>query len=356
MLFLATPPNQGCLYDFCRVFIVNSRFSQRSGRAAFTLVELLVVIAIIGTLVGLLLPAVQAAREAARLSACSNNIRQIALSLHAHQDANQSFPRGSTVQSISVSAAPNKFITLSINANNGRPWSVQILPYLEESDRFATFTATGYAGRASENTSTNFAAQFTRLNGFRCPSDPMAGTTANTNYVGVSGGGNGTDYWARASDACCNDRIFYNNGILFPQVSSSVGVRMKHVTDGLSKTFLLAETKYQHISTDTTNGMSWATVIRSAGLSVDCCSSPTTFTAAVDGINSYAALPTSGLTGTAINTPLRALATAFGSFHSGGVSIVMADSSVRFVTDSMDINVYRQMGARADGLQLQGLQ
>jgi prepilin-type N-terminal cleavage/methylation domain-containing protein len=81
--------------------------------AAFTLVELLVVIAIIGVLVALLLPAIQAAREAARRSQCSNNLKQVGLAMLNYESANKHLPPGALM-------------------NEGSAWSIYLLPYLEE--------------------------------------------------------------------------------------------------------------------------------------------------------------------------------------------------------------------------------
>jgi len=100
------------------------RFSPPVGqvrRGAFTLVELLVVIAIIGILVALLLPAIQAAREAARRSQCSNNVKQLGLALHNYHDTYSSFPFSWMAD---LSRPP---------LMNAQVWGVRILPFMEES-------------------------------------------------------------------------------------------------------------------------------------------------------------------------------------------------------------------------------
>jgi prepilin-type N-terminal cleavage/methylation domain-containing protein/prepilin-type processing-associated H-X9-DG protein len=91
-------------------------------RNAFTLVELLVVIAIIGILVALLLPAVQAAREAARRMSCTNNLKQVTLALHNYHDTYRTFPPAG-LYPVGVPVAADA-------------WSLQarLLPYLEQAN------------------------------------------------------------------------------------------------------------------------------------------------------------------------------------------------------------------------------
>jgi prepilin-type N-terminal cleavage/methylation domain-containing protein len=110
-----------------------------TSRRGFTLVELLVVIAIIGVLVALLLPAVQAAREAARRTQCTNNMKQLVLGLHNYHDVNKRFPpSGILAGDIKVPVPP-------ANAPSTVPyhhtWLMMMLPFVEQTPLYDTRTS-----------------------------------------------------------------------------------------------------------------------------------------------------------------------------------------------------------------------
>ena len=122
----------------------------------FTLVELLVVIAIIGILIALLLPAVQAAREAARRLACSNNFKQLGVALHNHHAAKGEFPQGVTWTDHNGDGTRSMYEGLRAN------FHVYLLPYLEQDRSFEELDfepggAYGYLWANGNNT------QITRL-------------------------------------------------------------------------------------------------------------------------------------------------------------------------------------------------
>jgi prepilin-type N-terminal cleavage/methylation domain-containing protein/prepilin-type processing-associated H-X9-DG protein len=146
-------------------------------RSGFTLIELLVVIAIIAVLIALLLPAVQAAREAARRAQCVNNLKQIGLALHNYHSANDVFPMG-------AASSNNTFGGLV--AWNG--WSAQAL-FLGYMEGTAIYNAINFQLDPLVNNEGvyNSTALFTKINSFLCPSDTFAGRTFINSYYASQG-------------------------------------------------------------------------------------------------------------------------------------------------------------------------
>ena len=144
-----------------------------SKRSGFTLIELLVVIAIIGVLVGLLLPAVQQAREAARRSSCSNNMKQIGLGIHTFADATpETFPVGWI----------GEYEAGEIHGDEGEGWgfSTRLLPYIEQNNLYNLIDFDQAVGSANATVRT------TVISAFRCPSD----TGSDSFNPGLDGGSN----------------------------------------------------------------------------------------------------------------------------------------------------------------------
>lgn len=289
----------------------------REQRRGFTLVELLVVIAIIGILIALLLPAVQAAREAARRMNCSNHMKQLALSLHNYHDTFSVFPPGGRSNS------------------NQLTWCVTILPYIEQKplyDQF-DFRVNGY--------NSHLVHALNRIDTFLCPSSKQERNTNDTatnpstgateypytiHYYGVMGPKGTIPQFGSSSTSTAQYLVdttsatgfgdFALQGLLGRDTKKA----MRDVTDGTSNTFLLGEISWN-------NANCYRAWVRGcAGAASPPCKN------VKYGINVMKYL-TSDLT--TFND------VSFGSQHPGGCHFAMADGSVMFVQESIDMDVYR---------------
>ncbi|QDU96945.1 DUF1559 domain-containing protein [Lignipirellula cremea] len=329
-----------------------NRFRHRG----FTLVELLVVIAIIGVLVALLLPAVQMAREAARRSDCTNKLKQVGLGLQGYLDSNKAFPPGN----IALTNATGFVNTSSTSNQSSTGWAVQILPFVEERALYNLLqpSITNHQapnGWNGTGTGPTVGAQLTgraNLQVFICPSDPKAkGEFSWSTNTGIRAGrSNYIANWGIGTLAPTSaaglinpfnaDRFVLNDPFGVMYTNSAISVQQ--ITDGTSTTFLAGErhNKYQ---------------LDSAGLEAPFSGGDTTWVGA--GNSDYT-------TGTATTPagnwaphnmsfcfrgPNRDFSRGFSSQHPGGSQFVMCDDSVNFISDTVDINVYRRLSRRNDG-------
>jgi len=204
-------------------------YSATLRRSAFTLVELLVVIAIIGVLVALLLPAIQAAREAARRTECTNHLKQIGLAVQLYHDTKKQFPLGRNL--------PNAL---------GVSWAFYILPYLEENAVFDSYVKTARVDSAA-----NIRAMRTPVATYACPSRRTAAADRNFDNddnppLVLSAAALG-DYAANAGNDM--DTGMVSGNIVAKNVDLSVAgpifsgsrINGRHVTDGLSNTLSVGE-------------------------------------------------------------------------------------------------------------------
>lgn len=325
-------------------------FESSSNSKGFTIVELLVVIAIISILVGLLLPAVQAAREAARRVQCSNNLKQIGLAVHNYESAYRRIPWGA-------------------KGGWGHSWTTDILPFIEQT---ALADKVPYGERGSATGGLIESQRFRELArapvmAFRCPSqfgpialgdsiDQITGRVLNS-YLGNGGGNVGKD---NCSNSNCrlfpkplidDDRGFdHGDGVFLAtnfchidpavpnftcdNVPERLGLAWSDVMDGLSNTVMVGETRFIefdacgvcdhfmlfHPDFDNNNGSDFSEAIGSLRHSFNL--------DVIDGGSS------------------QEIEISMGSYHPGGLHLLMCDGSVRFANEALNDDVRHKLGSR----------
>jgi prepilin-type N-terminal cleavage/methylation domain-containing protein/prepilin-type processing-associated H-X9-DG protein len=289
--------------------------SHRTGGAVrgFTLVELLTVVAIIAILIALLLPAVQSARERARHVQCGNNLMQLGLAMGHYASTHRTLPPGTVNDTGPI---------LSVPVGYHVSWVVQILPFLEQSNRFHHFNFSRgvYASQ-------NETARSSRLQTLHCPSGP----------------------WPTAIDyAGCHHDVeapidVDNHGVLF----LNSRVRFDDISDGLAHTILIGETMAGIPTLGWASGSS--STLRNTGHGLT-------------EMERYVAPPGSNMStasGAVDFSVVQSLVDkgvlaadhvgGFGSYHPSDSNFLFCDGAVRPLMRTIATDTFRSLGHRSDG-------
>jgi len=324
----------------------------RYRRLGFTLIELLMVVAIVGILIALLLPAAFSAREAARRVQCTNNLKQIGLAMHDYHDQQGTFPPG-------------------VKGCCWGTWLLFVLPYIEQANLYNSWNFAGndrydptdqeailgYSG-AANTTVTSL-----RVATFYCPSDQ-----SNASLTGV-GSVTSQNYVVNFGNTISSQSPFYQyNGIKVPflgapftdmgapdtdvtspiQLGSHEGTTdFAGITDGLGGTLLTSEVLVG--TAGDLRGFSWwGYAAQFTGLMPPNSSFPDVLPSSSHCGRVPPNPPCAGATGRQnddgtyvglglVNNPR--------SNHPGGVNLGMADGSVRFIKNSVDVFVFQALSS-----------
>lgn len=322
-----------------------------SSRTGFTLVELLVVIAIIGILIALLLPAVQAAREAARRSQCTNNLKQLALAVHNYHDTNKVFPP--------------RMIGTGDLWSGGLDWTttrdrhsafVGLLPYIEQQALYDQISSPLTVGSTTYPpfgpvpwVDAAYPPWVQQVPAFLCPSDGNSSNKGANDHCR-------NNYRFSIGDAILRDWAGFSTNPrgMFGR-DSSIG--FNDLKDGASNTLMLSERLYSEENQVVTQGIARGGVAATGAIAPASCygqidpNDPSQYVGTVNtdwkpgkrafcgivvmaGVNTV--LPPNGpsciadawFENTTIIPPT--------SEHPGGVVAALGDASVRFVSETID--------------------
>lgn len=292
----------------------------------FTLIELLVVIAIIAVLIALLLPAVQQARESARRTQCKNSVKQLGLAMHNYHDTYNFLPIG-----FMNGSGPN-----FTDANqSGYVWLRAILPFIDQANLVA-----GWDQTQMYNVAPNQAIIRTTIPAMICPSDTATKTWVPVpNYNYAVNLGNTT---AQATTPF-NGVNYLPSPFFYSTSTTSKCYKFSDIGDGVSTCMLIGEVRQGQNGQDL-RGLIWYgqyigfttnnppnTSVPDRGQSGFCVTA-----------NSSIQLPC------ATADTANPLMMSSRSRHVGGVHVLLGDGSVRFISNNIDINTWRNLSTMFD--------
>jgi prepilin-type N-terminal cleavage/methylation domain-containing protein/prepilin-type processing-associated H-X9-DG protein len=322
-------------------------------KSGFTLIELLVVIAIIAVLIALLLPAVQMAREAARRAQCRNNLKQIGLALHNYASTAGVFPAATYVGPTTTAR------------NRSTTWAVSILPYIEADtiynainfDHSLLYNVPAGACIAS-NAWTNTTVSRQLVEAYLCPSDVLPPRLSGTiSGAPCSGPVSATVVLNPSSYSMCvgsrHIAYFTGDGMFYTSRDGFTGyLQPRDIVDGTANTFFGGESAGRFSPPLATAFYNWWNLHTYLNLGSNVSFMPG-MASTLPRLNAPTtpgdlalALPAFDPTPAQFDTWKEYGQHGFRSRHPGGANFLMADGTVRYVTDSIDPPLYRALSTR----------